>query len=146
MEKDALMDDIRRLVERVTSAPGYTSSVGTKVLHAERGKVHLQVDRRLDLLQFSGFFHGGVIAGLADHAAGGAATAAMPPGKIAITVEFKINFLNPADGEAIIARAEATQSGGTIAVVKLRRRKREGRRGNAVRALYCDHACGGRAG
>ena len=53
----------------VTSRPGYTSSLGTKVLLAEPGRVHFVVERRPDLLQFSGFFHGGVIAGLADHAA-----------------------------------------------------------------------------
>ena len=60
-----------QLVELVTSRPGYTSSVGTRVLFAEPGRVHLALDRRSDLLQFSGFPHGGVIAGLADHAADG---------------------------------------------------------------------------
>jgi uncharacterized protein (TIGR00369 family) len=40
-------------------------------------------------------------------------------GRIAVTVEFKINFLGPANGEQIIARAEAMQVGGTIGVAKL---------------------------
>ena len=36
-----------------------------------------------------------------------------------MTVEIKINFLSPADGEEIIARAEAMQTGGTIGVAKV---------------------------
>ena len=43
----------------------------------------------------------------------------MPPGKIGVTVEFKINFLGPADGECIIAKAEAMQVGKTISVAKV---------------------------
>lgn len=113
------MTDLRALAERLMSLPGFTRAVDMKLLQIEKGRVVLSLARRPDLLQFNGFFHGGVIAGLADHAAGGAATTIMPPGKIAITVEFKINFLRPADGEAIIARAEAVQPGGIIGVVKV---------------------------
>ena len=109
----------RQLVEMVTSRPGYTSSVGTRVLFAEAGCVHLALDRRPDLLQFNGFFHGGVISGLADHAAGGAATTALPPGRIAVTIDLHINFLSPADGETIIARAKAIQIGNTVCVANV---------------------------
>jgi uncharacterized protein (TIGR00369 family) len=59
-----------------------------------------------------------VIAGLADHAAGGAVTTMMQPGKVAVTVEFKINFLAPANGDALVARAQSIQAG-TIGVVKV---------------------------
>ena len=108
-----------QLVEMVTSRPGYTSSVGTRVLFAEPGRVHLALDRRPDLLQFSGFFHGGVIAGLADHAAGGAVTTALPTGRIAVTVDLHINFLSPADGQSIIAKAKAIQVGKTVSVANV---------------------------
>jgi uncharacterized protein (TIGR00369 family) len=104
----------------VTSRPGYTSSLGTRVLLAEPGRVHLAVDRRADLLQFSGFFHGGVIAGLADHAAGGAVTTVLPAGRIGVTVDLHASFLAPADGESIVAKAEAIQVGGTIGVAHVR--------------------------
>jgi uncharacterized protein (TIGR00369 family) len=110
---------IRLLVETVTALPGYTSSVGTRVVAAEPGRVHLLVDRRSDLLQFNGFFHGGVIAGLADHAAGGAVTTLLPVGRIAVTVDLSVNFLAPADGDSIVARAEAVQVGTTICVARV---------------------------
>lgn len=108
-----------QLVERVTSRPGYTSSVGTRVLFAEPRHVHLALDRRPDLLQFSGFFHGGVLAGLADHAAGGAVTTALPAGRIAVTIDLHINFLSPADGQSIVAKARAIQVGKTVSVANV---------------------------
>jgi uncharacterized protein (TIGR00369 family) len=108
-----------QLVEMVTSRPGYTSSVGTRVLFAEPGRVHLALDRRPDLLQFSGVFHGGVIAGLADHAAGGAVTTALPTGRIAVTVDLHISFLSPADGQSIIAKAKAIQVGRTVSLANV---------------------------
>ena len=109
----------RQLVELVTSRPGYTSAIGTKVLHAEPGRVEMTLDRRPDLLQFSGFFHGGVVSGLADHAAGGAVTTALPPGRIAVTIDLHVNFLAPADGASIVAKAKAIQVGNTVCVANV---------------------------
>ena len=108
-----------QLVEMVTSRPGYTSAVGTRVVLAEVGRVHLALDKRPDLLQFNGFFHGGVVAGLADHAAGGAVTTALPAGRIAVTVDLHINFLSPADSPSILARANAIQVGRTVSVARV---------------------------
>jgi uncharacterized protein (TIGR00369 family) len=108
-----------KLVETVTSAPGYTSSMGTRVLAAEAGYVELALDRRPDLLQISGFFHGGVIAGLADHAAGGAVVTAMPKNRFAVTVCLQVNFLAPAKGETLVAHAKALQIGSTISVAQV---------------------------
>jgi uncharacterized protein (TIGR00369 family) len=107
------------MLERVMELPGFPKSSGMRVTAAEPGKVTIALKKRPELTQFFGHFHGGVIAGLADHAAGAAATSAMPDGKIAVTVEIKINYLAPADGDEIIARAETIQAGGTIGVVKV---------------------------
>ena len=108
--------DLRALVEGVTAKSGFTSSMGTRVVAVEKGLVHLAVDRRPDLLQFNGHFHGGVIAALADHAAGGAVTTALPAGKIAITIDMHVNYLAPATGEALLAKAKAIQIGSTVGV------------------------------
>lgn len=110
---------MRELVDRVTALPGYTSMVGTRVITVEAGYVHMAVERRPDLLQFGGHFHGGVIAGLADHAAGGAVTTALPAGRIAVTVDLHVNFLAPADGEAIHAKARAVRVGSSISVAQV---------------------------
>ncbi len=109
----------RELVEMVTQRPGYTRAAGTQVISAEPGLVAMALERRPDLLQFSGVFHGGVIAGLIDHAAGGAVTTALPAGQIAVTIDLHVNFLSPADGERIVATAKAVQVGKTVSVARV---------------------------
>jgi uncharacterized protein (TIGR00369 family) len=109
-------EEIRNLVEHVTHAPGYTKTVGTRVESAEAGHVVMSLARNDNLLQANGYFHGGVIAGLADHAGGGAVTTAMPAGRFAVTVNLNVSFLAPAKGQSLIARARAIQVGGTIGV------------------------------
>lgn len=111
-------DRLRQLAG-IMELPGFPKSSGMRVVSAEPGKVTMALARRPDLMQFFGHFHGGVIAALADHAAGACATSSMPDGKIAVTVEIKINFLSPAEGEEIIARAETIQAGSSIGVVKV---------------------------
>ena len=111
-------DRIKQLAG-IMDLPGFPKSAGIRLVSAEPGKVSMALKKKPELTQFFGHFHGGVIAGLADHAAGACATSSMPDGKIAVTVEIKINYLSPADGEEIIARAETIQAGSTIAVVKV---------------------------
>jgi uncharacterized protein (TIGR00369 family) len=79
----------------------------------------LAIDRRPDLLQFGGHFHGGVIAALADHAAGGAVTTALPAGRIAVTIDLHVNFLAPAGGAVLSAKARVVQIGSTVGVVQV---------------------------
>jgi uncharacterized protein (TIGR00369 family) len=107
------------ILERVMALPGFPKWAGMRMVSAEPGKVTMALARQPDLTQFFGYFHGGVITALADHAAGACATSSMPDGKVAVTVEIKVNFLSPADGEEIIARAETIQAGSSIAVVKI---------------------------
>jgi len=111
-------DRIKQLAA-IMELPGFPKSAGMRVVSAEPGKVTMGLAKRPELCQFFGHFHGGVVTALADHAAGACATSSMPEGKIAVTVEIKINFLAPADGEEIIARAETIQAGSSIGVVKV---------------------------
>ncbi len=105
------------IVRKVTALTGFTHAAGVEVLAAEAGLVTLSLKRKPELLQFNGYFHGGVVSGLADHAAGAAATTALAPGKIAVTVDLHINFLAPARGSSLEARARTLQVGGTLCVV-----------------------------
>ena len=82
----------------------------------EAGSAELSLPRRPDLLQFFGHFHGGVITALADQAAGIAVTSGLPAGRIGVTVEIKVNFLSPADGHELIARAKTLKMSGSIGV------------------------------
>ena len=75
--------------------------------------------------QQHGFVHGGVIATLADHTAGGAARSASGT-KDVLTVEFKINYLRPAQGDRLRCVGTVLRAG-KVAVV-------------AEALVYCSHS------
>ena len=98
------------------NAKGFSGAAGFRIVKIEPGYAEVALARRDDLLQFFGHFHGGVITALADQAAGIAVTSGLPKGKIGVTVEIKVNFMAPADGQEIIARAKTLKMSGSIGV------------------------------
>lgn len=112
--------DYAAKVARVMAAQGFTKSIGTELLDVGPGTVEIALTPTPNLLQFTGALHGGVVSALADHAAGGAATSLYPADQIAVTVELKINFLEPAAGDRIVARAQVERIGRSICVVTSR--------------------------
>jgi uncharacterized protein (TIGR00369 family) len=75
----------------------------------------LMVQERLR--QQHGFIHGGVIATMADHTAGGAARS-VSGDKDVLTVEFKINYLRPALGDRLRCTATVLRAGKTVIVAE----------------------------
>jgi uncharacterized protein (TIGR00369 family) len=98
------------------NAKGFSGAAGFRIVAVEPGRAELSLPRRDDLVQFFGHFHGGVITALADQAAGVAVTSGLPKGKIGVTVEIKVNFLIPADGSELVARAKLLKMSGSIGV------------------------------
>ena len=103
------------LAEKV-SARGFSHAAGFRVIEVKPGYAEVVLARRDDLVQFFGHFHGGVITALADQAAGIAVTSGLPKGKIGVTVEIKVNFLSPASGSELVARAKTLKMSGSIGV------------------------------
>ena len=97
------------------NAKGFSHAAGFRIVAAEPGRAEVALARR-DLVQFFGHFHGGVITALADQAAGIAVTSGLPKGRIGVTVEIKVNFLEPADGSELVARAKTLKMSGSIGV------------------------------
>ena len=79
-------------------------------------------EARLDVqpwhLQQTSVVHAGVIATLADHCAGAAATTLLAPGEFVVTAEYKINLLRGARGERLHCRAEVLKPGQSLSVVE----------------------------
>jgi uncharacterized protein (TIGR00369 family) len=94
----------------------FSMLLGAELVALAPGKSELALPVQDKLLQHHGFVHGGVVSYLADNAltyAGG--TAMRVP---VVTSEFKINYIRPAIGERLIARAEAVHSGARQAVCR----------------------------
>lgn len=83
--------------------------LGAELTALKPGHVELQLALRDHLMQQHGFAHGGVVSYLADNAltyAGG--TAMRVP---VVTSEFKINYVRPATGQRLVARARTEHVG-----------------------------------
>jgi uncharacterized protein (TIGR00369 family) len=98
------------------NAKGFSHAAGFRIVAIQPGSAEVSLPRRDDLLQFFGHFHGGVITALADQAAGIAVTSGLPKGRIGVTVEIKVNFLAPAAGSELVARAKLLKMSGSIGV------------------------------
>lgn len=96
----------------------FMSTIGAEIADVAAGRVTLRMTMRDDLTQQHGFLHAGAIAALADSACGYAALSLMPPDAAVLSVEFKVNMLSPAKGDAIVARAEVIRPGKTIMVCR----------------------------
>ena len=88
--------------------------IGAKLSAISSGKAQIEVAYNKNITQQHGLFHGGVSGAIADNAAGFAAMTLMNKEKEPLTIEFKINFLNIAHGERLIAEAVILQGGRTI--------------------------------
>ena len=121
----------RAFIEKITAVSGFTESAGVEVEQVEKGRVVLRLARKKTLTQFNGFFHGGAISGLADHAAGAAATSALGEGLIAVTVDLQINFMEPANSDALVAEATVIKSGKLLSVVSVKLRNSTASSGNS---------------
>jgi uncharacterized protein (TIGR00369 family) len=94
----------------------FSVSLGTELLALEPGKVELALTITPQLLQQHGFVHGGVLSYLADNALTFAGGIAM--GVPVVTSEMKINYVRPAVGERLLARAQAAHVGKSQAVTR----------------------------
>jgi len=96
---------------------GFMQLIGAKLLEAADGRAVIEVSFREDLTQQHGYFHGGVVSAIADTASGYAAYSTMPADASVLTVEFKINLVNPAAGDRLRAEAIVHKAGRTLVVV-----------------------------
>ena len=106
---------IAKRIHEGVGRQGFMQLVGAEISELTRGSCTLLVDRRAELLQQHGFFHGGVTAFLVDNAT--TIAAATSRGQPALTAEYKLNLLSPAAGERLICRARVIKPGRQVAVV-----------------------------
>jgi uncharacterized protein (TIGR00369 family) len=90
--------------------------LGARMTEIKAGMIEIVLPFREDLTQQHGFVHAGIITAIVDSACGYAALSLMPPGVGALTIEFKVNLLNPAAGERFVARGMVMKPGRTIMV------------------------------
>jgi uncharacterized protein (TIGR00369 family) len=94
------------------------TTMGAELETVAPGRVDIRLPFRDDLTQQHGFLHAGTIAAVADSACGYAALSLMPADAGVLSIEFKVNMLAPAKGDAIVARGHVIRAGRTIMVCR----------------------------
>jgi uncharacterized protein (TIGR00369 family) len=100
---------------RILAAQPFSVLIGARLAALGSGMAEITIPIRPDLLQQHGFVHGGVVSYAADNALTFAGGALYGDG---LTAECKVNYLRPARGELLIARAEVVFRGRRQAVCR----------------------------
>lgn len=110
------MDEMLKWGRQVLAGQPFSVLVGAELTGFASGAAEIKVPVRNELKQQHGFLHGGVVSYAADNALTYAGGSVLGPG--VVTSEFKINYVRPAKGDYIIARAAVVYAGKTQAVCR----------------------------
>ena len=106
-------------VRRSFADQGALRLIGAELVLVEPGHCRIRVPNGETVTQHHGYFHGGVVGMAADVAGGLAAMTLCEAGMEVLSVEYKINFLAPGRGVAIVAAGHVVRSGRTLLVTRM---------------------------
>ena len=93
--------------------------IGAQLARLEPGECEIHLPFKPEISQQHGYYHGGIIGTIADSAGGYAAFTLMPRDASVLTVEYKMNLLEPGEGELLIARGRVLKAGRTLMVARV---------------------------
>ncbi|WP_306143859.1 PaaI family thioesterase [Roseibium sp. MMSF_3412] len=96
----------------------FMSHLGAELVHVAPGAVDIELKMSRDLTQQHGFFHAGATSSIADSSAGYAALSLFAGDCGVLTSEYKINLLNPAKQDVLLARGRVVKPGRTLTIAK----------------------------
>jgi uncharacterized protein (TIGR00369 family) len=108
-----------RVVQRVRESfarQKLFNTINGKITLIGPGEFHIEAPFDERFTQQDGFLHAGIITTLMDSACGFAAYTLMPADSRVLSVEFKVNLLNPAQGKRFRAEGHVIKPGKTLTV------------------------------
>ena len=114
--QQTLAPDVEQRIHTSFARQGLINTLNGKIVHASSGELHIEAPFDKRFTQQDGFLHAGIVTTLMDSACGYAAYTLMPADSRVLSVEFKVNFLNPARGKRFRAEGRVIKSGKTISV------------------------------
>ena len=108
----------REFIVGYVAAQGYLNLIGVELGRVEPGEVEYRVSYRPEIGQQNGFFHGGIVGGMAEAVMGAAAATLVPDGHNVVGAEYKVNLLSPGLGPLLIARGTVVKPGRTLIVCR----------------------------
>ncbi len=97
---------------------GFREHLGIEIEERGEGRARLTFRPQKEHLNDGGIVHGGALATLADCAMGSAVASILDEGEAPLTVEAKINYLEPGGEGVIVAEAEVKRKGQRFTVLE----------------------------
>jgi uncharacterized protein (TIGR00369 family) len=104
------------MAQKVLDSQPFSRLLGARITAFADGRAVLEVDIREELRQQNGYLHGGVLAYAADNSITFAAGTTLGPA--VLTSGFSVQYIRPATGVTLVARASVVHSGRRQAVVR----------------------------
>lgn len=101
------MNDLFDFGKKILESQPFSVLLNTELVALKTGSAVLSLKTRNELMQQHGFVHGGVVSYLADNAMAYAGGSVLGD---CIATEYKINYLRPAIGGQLIAKAKVISS------------------------------------
>lgn len=111
-------EKLRQRIQASFDQQAFLALMGAQLEQVSPGRAIISCRHKNTLTQQQGLLHGGVLTSLADVACGYAALTAMPEDAEVLTVEFKINFIRPAQTSQIMAIGEVIKAGKTLVIAE----------------------------
>ena len=112
----SLPPETEQRVRESFAQQGLISTLNGKLTLLEPGRANIQMPFDERFTQQDGFLHAGVVTTLMDSACGYAAYTLMPENSRVLSVEFKVNFLYPAQGKFFRAEGQVIKPGKTLTI------------------------------
>jgi uncharacterized protein (TIGR00369 family) len=113
---DPIDPDFETRVRSGFSRQQLMTSLSAEMTKVAPGEVHIQMPFNPAWTQQNGFIHAGIVTSIVDSACGYAAYTLMPADSGVLTVEYKVNFLSPAQGEMFVGIGRVIKPGRTLTV------------------------------
>jgi uncharacterized protein (TIGR00369 family) len=92
------VDDLETRIRRKLERQHFMHLIGAGLTRIEPGRIEAELTLGQQHQQQRGFAHGGLVATMADLAAGFAAVTLVPDGVGVVTADLKVSYLNPGVG------------------------------------------------
>lgn len=105
-------------IEKVLASAPFISDLGITMTGFGPDWLETELAIVSRLRQQHGYVHAGVITTLADHTAGGAASALIGSEQSVLTADFTVHLLRPASGDLLRCRGEVVKAGKRLIVTQ----------------------------
>jgi uncharacterized protein (TIGR00369 family) len=112
-------DNYERVVRASFAKQGMLGGIGAWLVDVKPGHVIIELPFSNRVSQQQGLFHGAAIGAIGDSAGGYAALTLMPDGSEIVSIEYKINFVRPANGQLLRAEGQVLRAGRSVSVSRV---------------------------